>query len=92
MTENQEQLTAILAFRDRMYCDPKPGTLLPVSIAAFALFGSHFGYPTCCILHFCELAWDGAAPNSQVNEIDGRTLCPKCLARKKETTDGRRLD
>jgi len=85
--EKNQQLAAILAFRDRMYRDPKPGTLLPVSVAAFALLGSHFKYPTCCILHFCELAWDGVTPNSKAKEVDGRTLCPKCLASKKETTE-----
>ena len=75
-----------------MYKNPRPGHTLPVSIAAFALFGSHFGYPTCCILHFCEQAWDDVIPDPAAKQIGGRTLCPKCLQAKKESTDGRRLD
>lgn len=85
IAEKAEELAAIIAFRNRMYRDPKPGMPLPVSIAAFALLGSHFGYPTCCILHFCELAWDDVPPDPEAKQIDDRTLCPKCLAKKKET-------
>jgi hypothetical protein len=36
---HDNQQAAILAFRDRMYKNPRPGHTLPVSIAAFALFG-----------------------------------------------------
>lgn len=90
--KKSQELAAIVAFRDRMYKNPRPGHTLPVSIAAFALFGSHFGYPTCCILHFCELAWDDVIPDPEAKQVGGRTLCPNCLEAKKESTDGRRLD
>ena len=87
MTYNEME-KAILAFRDRMYKNPNGCKVHPVSLIAFALFGSSAGYPTCCILYFCELAWDDIVPPEEA-KLSDRVHCPACLRKAKEPTDGR---
>lgn len=70
-----ERFQRVLRFRDRLYAGG--GDVNGETIASYALFGLHFGYPPCCVLHFCEQAFDGTGHDAPIPK-SGYIPCPRC--------------
>ena len=81
--EKVERLQAMLAFRELVYGETRSEGEQAHRVAGclmFALFGSHYEYKPCCILHFVKHAYAGTIPDKVSSEVDGRTMCEKCQA------------
>jgi hypothetical protein len=77
--ESTELMQKMLVFREKLYEDSRVNGRVAkaASTAMFALFGAYFKYNACCILYFCELAYDDM-PVPQEAKHQKRVLCPKC--------------